>query len=193
MNPILKVNSFEYLAACRIEKLRAPSGKKLRVWMPLKDAGIDLLITHGNNPVHNSTIQVKGSRDYLLKDEINLPDAVKACGWWNLSSSKLKESEADFWVLVLRSLPAKKNRKRGANYIIIKPAELLSKLAKTYGKRRAFPTYLWTTHDGRCMDMRGLRKSDKIAMADGSMTIPDSRNYSKYLENWDQITASRKA
>ncbi len=161
--------------------------------MPLKDAGIDLLITHSNKPMHTPTIKVKGFRDYLLKDEISLPDAVKACGWWNLSSSKLKESEADFWVLVLRSLPAKKNRKRGANYIIIKPAELLSKLAKTHEKRPSFLTYLWTTHDGRCMDMRGLKKSYKIAMVNGNVTIPDSRNYSKYLDKWDQITANPKS
>jgi hypothetical protein len=189
MHSILKDNSFKYLAACRIEKLRAPNGKKIHVWVPSKDDGIDFLITYGNKPVHHSTIQVKGSRDYLLKDETNLPNTVKACGWWNLSSSKLEESEADYWVLVLRSLPAKKNRKRAANYIIIKPAELLSKLVKTYGKRPAFPAYLWTTHDGRCIDMRGLRKSDKIAILDGSKTIPESRNYSNYLDKWEQISA----
>ena len=192
MNPISKINAFEYLAACRIEKLRAPSGKKLRVWIPSKDVGIDLLITHGTNPTHTSTIQVKGSRDYLLTDETNLPKVVKACGWWNLSSSKLEDSEADLWVLALLSLPAKDNNQIDANYIIIKPAELLSKLVKTYGKRTTYPVYLWTTHDGRCMDTRGLAKSDKIAMADGSKTIPESRNFSKYLEKWDQITAVRK-
>ncbi len=188
MNPVQTIQAFEYLAVCRLEKLQVKGGKKLCVWLPSKDDGIDILVTNASAPRQTCGIQVKGSRDYLLTDETALPRNVKACGWWSLSAAKLKKSKADFWVFVLLSLPKAGNDKLDDNYIIIKTSELIAKLGQTYGRRSDYRMYLWITDDGRCFDTRGLKKSHKIAFAEFSQKASLSRDYSGFLEKWDQIT-----
>jgi hypothetical protein len=188
MNPVLTVEASEYLVACHLEKLRGPARGKLDIWIPSKDNGVDLLVTHGKEKRGSCAIQVKGSRDYLLTDEKDLPGTVRACGWWNLPAAKLKQSKADYWVFVLLSLPVLKNESFGKNFVIIKPGDILGKLMATHGKRDVYQVYLWITHDNRCIETRGLGKREKIELVNFPSKTPKARDYSQFLENWQPIT-----
>jgi hypothetical protein len=47
MNTVLTVETSGYLAACHLEELRGPARRKLSFWIPSKEDGDDLLVTHG--------------------------------------------------------------------------------------------------------------------------------------------------
>lgn len=110
----------------------------------------------------------------------------EAGGWFTFNHAKLRESQADFWSLILVS----RERRSGPFLINIPPAELLRRLESIFGVRKTYQSYPWVLHRGkpkdpkRCIEGRGLKKEDKAALADGHPVAVLDRDLTKYYENW---------
>lgn len=77
MKPLFTIHGGEYLVGSYIER----HFKRVNVWVPSRDTGVDLLVSDPRNrrPV---SLQVKFSKDYLVTDmgpEFQKP--LRVCGW----------------------------------------------------------------------------------------------------------------
>jgi hypothetical protein len=61
MKPLFSVHAGEYLVGSHIEH----RFRKVNVWVPAKDTGIDLLVTDRSNR-RSASLQVKFSKDFLV-------------------------------------------------------------------------------------------------------------------------------
>ena len=177
MRPIFTIHAGEYLVGAEIEK----RFKKVKVWLPSKDTGIDLLITDYKN-IKTVSLRVKFSKDWLVTHvKNNLHIGLESCGWWSLNRDKIKNSPADFWVFCLYGFKQKK-----IDCVIIEPRVLLEKLSKLHGNSRTIQSYLWVTNKNKCWETRGLNKKDHALIADHRYRNA-SRDFSVYLNNWNKI------
>ncbi|MFA5168263.1 MAG: hypothetical protein WC530_07020 [Candidatus Omnitrophota bacterium] len=177
MRPLFTVHAGEYLTACYIEA----RFKNLRVWIPSRDDGVDLLVTNKRRS-KSLALQVKFSKDFLPTNASpSVQSCLKAFGWWTLNAGKIKSSAADYWVFVLPSFKKNEN-----SYIIIRPSELLGKCRKLHGPGRLIQFYLWVTAHGACWEARDLAAADKAKVAEGSFRCPD-RDFSPCLNNWKPL------
>jgi hypothetical protein len=177
MKPIFTIHAGEYLVGSYIEE----KFKKLNVWIPSKDTGIDLLITNSKNN-KSVSIQVKYSKDFLVTHvDDTLKIGLKSCGWWTLNRDKIKKSNADYWIFVLHSFYHK-----NIQFVIIKPKELLNRFKKIHGNSKSIQSYFWVTGKEKCWETRGLSKKDQILIANYTYKN-EIRNFSKYLNNWKEI------
>ncbi len=179
MRPIFTIHAGEYLVGLSIEELFPD----LRVWIPSKDDGIDLLVTN-KKCTKTISLQVKFSKDYLAKsvrDEIAI--GVRSGGWWSFSPDKIKNSSADFWVLALYQFQG-----RNLDFVIIKPAELAEIYDKLCPDVSKIQSYIWVTSDNKCWETRGLSKQDQSMIAKGEYTNA-TRNLSELLNNWNALNA----
>jgi len=181
MKPLFTIHVGEYVVGEYIER----TFKKVNLWVPARDTGIDLLVTDSNN---NKTIslQVKFSRDFsnLSKDPI-FKKSLKAHGWWSLNRQKIAASKADCWVFALMGF-----EQRCVEFVIIKPAELLKRLT-TINKQptsKIIQTYFSVMESKRCWETRGLTQDDKLKIACNQF-VNDPRDLSAYLNNWAPIQA----
>jgi len=185
MKPIFTVHAGEYLVGSYIEqKLRDKNNNKLNVWIPSKDAGIDLLITNHNNS-KTASIQVKFSKDFLVAE--GKPHQQKeyvSWGWWNLNRDKIQESSADFWIFVMNTF-----NDRNLQFVIITSDLLLKRLQHLHPNDKRIQTYLWVTAKNKCWETRGLKReqSDLIIADNYTETDKKHRNFTNYLNNWDPI------
>ena len=81
MKPLFTIHAGELVAGDYIER----TFRRVNVWVPAKDTGVDLLVSDAQNKKLVS-LQVKFSRDFLA----TLMAAVfqkplRACGWWSLN------------------------------------------------------------------------------------------------------------
>ena len=177
--PVAPIHAGEFVVGDFIER----HYRAVNLWVPARDTGIDLLVTDPRNQ-RVVSLQVKFSRDYLLSQSIGLQKALRACSWWALNRQKLRDSEADYWVLVLMGW-----ERRTKDFMVIKPSDLLERLDRIHGKAgKTIQSYLWVTKKGSCWEARGLKKSDKLAIAEGR--DPDThkaRDFSLYLNKWGPI------
>ena len=177
MRPIFTIHAGEYLVANQIEE-RFSKSLGLRVWIPSKDDGIDLLVT--DDACKKSVkLQVKFSKDFDHGVE------YRASGWWTLNSTKIAASPADFWVLALPMTDGA-NVYRDCFFIALPLKELLRKLKMAHGKpskKDVYNLYL-TVENNTVVDTRSLKKKD---VTKAFMNLKDDRNYSKYLEGLDLI------
>ena len=117
MKPIFTIHAGEYLVASEIEE-KFPG---LRVWVPSKDTGVDLLVTSADHKKAVS-LQVKFSKDFLGRNVRNvISRGVKSGGWSSFKRDKIETSPADYWVLVLYQF-----QNRSYDFVVIKPSRLLS-------------------------------------------------------------------
>jgi hypothetical protein len=183
MRSIFSIHAGEYITGDFIEhKLKDNANRKLNVWIPSKDTGVDLLITNQSNS-KMVTIQVKFSKDYtgMISEEFQ---SMQACGWWVLDLNRIRDdSKADYWVLVInhKTLDIKKVR-----FVIIEPSELYKRLKNIHNNTKKVHSYLWVTSDEYCWETRGLKKQDKHNIQDKIFNNND-RNFTKYLSNWNPI------
>lgn len=178
MRPLFTIHAGEFLVGEFIEKC-FPA---LNVWIPAKDTGIDLLVTNMKASTMVS-LQVKLSRDYKLPEASSDFDRhLVAAGWMTLSHDKIANSSADYWVFVLVS----HERKMQPQFIVIPPAELLKRLVATHGQSKSYHFYPWVTKSAVALDGRGLHKTEKKQLADGSLLLGD-RDLSVFLDNWDAL------
>ena len=91
MKPLFTVHAGEYLAGAFLEK----TFKRANIWIPLRDTGVDLLVSDHRNRATVS-LQVKFSKDFLVTHMApHFQQQLGARGWWSLNREKLMKSPAD--------------------------------------------------------------------------------------------------
>ena len=175
MRSLFTVHAGEYLVGAEVER-RFPDAE---VWVPARDTGVDLLVTHGDRHV---ALQVKLSRIYAPRHGIpKLAHIRGRRGWWTFNPRKLRESRADLWVLVLFSTIAPER----ASYVILPPAELAQRLKRLRGRAKTWHTYVEVLGE-QCWETRGLRKPEYERLASGGRGAP-VRNFTEYLDAWHLV------
>src|SRR5665213_1041410 len=103
MKPLFTLHAGEIVTAEQIER----DYRHVNVWVPTKDTGVDILVTDEKTK-KGVSLQVKYSKHFEsgLKD-VELERGLRACGWWTLTRDKIKKSNADYWVFVLRGFESK--------------------------------------------------------------------------------------
>jgi hypothetical protein len=181
MQPLFTIHAGEYLVADHIER----TFRNTRVWIPTKDTGIDLLVTD-RAMRRTLSLQVKYSRDYLVT---HLPAShqsrPRACGWWTFDEEKLRDSPADFWVLLLVGFD---NRSR--DHIVIAPRELHERVTRL-GTTTRPQSKLWVTKEHRCWEVHGLGKAAQSELVNGALDDPP-RELTVYLNQWPAVAALNK-
>lgn len=170
MKPIFTVHAGEYLVGSEIEE----NYPNLRVWLPSKDTGIDLLVTSGDFR-KSVSLQIKFSKDFLGKSvkEV-ISKGVKSGGWWTFKREKIQTSPADYWVLVLYQF-----QHRAYDFVVIRPSKLLSIYDALERSKATIQSYVWVTRNkpAMCWETRGLNKLDQNRQ----------RNLTPYLNDWKAI------
>jgi hypothetical protein len=183
MKPLFTIHAGEFLVDCEIER----KFRRVNVWIPAKDSGIDLLISNHDN-TKTVSLQVKFSRDYLVTNMKDITDIfvknLRACGWWTPTRQQIEKSNAQYWVFVLIGFA-----NRSTDFIIIRPDDLLKRLDVIHGAAmKKFQSYLWVTQKHRCYETRGLNRSQQRSIAENKFEDAD-RDFTAYLNNWEPIEA----
>ena len=178
MRPLFTIHAGEFVVGDYIER----KFRRVNLWVPSRDTGNDLLVTDSKNEKAVS-LQVKFSRDFLSTMPSIFQKPLRACGWWSLNRDKIAKSKADYWVFVLVGF-----ERRSADFVIIKPSELLSRLKAIHKKGKLIQNYLWVTEKNRCWESRGLKRQELLAIAQGQYSNSE-RDFSAYLNNWGPIQA----
>lgn len=174
MRPIFTIHAGEFLVADYIERNYAKQ-HRLRVWVPSKDDGIDLLITN-ENCKRAVTVQVKFSKSFDCERKYD------ASGWWTLNKKKIMDSAADYWVFVMPKFCGKRTYS-DCFYFIIKPNDLLKHLEEIHGDKTSYKMYL-TVCKEKVIETRGLRKE----MRDTFFNSPSgARDFSMFKDKWDDL------
>jgi len=174
MRPIFTIHAGEYLVGAHLEKL----SKNLRVWIPSKDTGIDLLVTDQHSK-KLATLQVKFSKDYFgsqkgSESKLN----IDSFGWWKFDRAKLESSPADYWVLVLYQFHT-----REFDFVVVSPKVLLSRYDKLTDSAETIQSYFCVTKQRQCWEARGLGASELERISEGNYH-DKSRSFTKYLNTW---------
>ena len=178
MRSLFTVHAGEYLVASEIER----KFRRVNVWIPSKDTGVDLLITDCRSR-RAVSLQVKFSKDFLVtKLQPVFQKDLRACGWWTIDAAKLQKSPADYWVFVLQGFA-----NRSTDFVIVPPRDLARRLESIHGRQSKFQTYLWVSAKKRCWETRGLAKSDQLRVAGGDYENP-SRDFTKWLNVWNAVS-----
>jgi hypothetical protein len=174
MRPIFTIHAGEYLVASEIEK----RFRDLRVWIPSKDTGIDLLVTDDRQN-KMASLQVKFSKDYFgTANQAAAPPEIASSGWWTFRRDKIASSAADFWVLTLYQFQT-----RTFDFVVISPLHLLARYDKLAPKANIIQSYFCITRAGRCWETRGLGKAEMTAIRSGEYSNK-TRDFSVYLNAW---------
>ena len=104
-----------------------------------------------------------------------------ACGWWTLDLSKIRNSNADYWIFTLHRFNHK-----NLQFIVIKPGSLIKLFESLNRTGNRIQSYIWITEKSKAWETRGLKKQDQILIANNAFSDPN-RNLTKYLNNWTAI------
>ena len=174
MRPIFTIHVGEYLVASHIE---GQYGKKygVRVWVPSKDDGIDLLVTDQwcRKAV---SLQVKYSKSY---DCENVFDAT---GWWQLKREKVDTSKADYWVFVVPEFCGKR-KVSSCYFVILTPDELIKRLRNIHGNEELYNVYL-TIKDDVVIETRDANVDERNRQFEKPTGY---RNFSRFLNKCDDV------
>jgi hypothetical protein len=168
---LFTVHSGEYLVGAHIER----RFKRVNVWVPSQDTGVDLLASDRQNR-HALSLQAKFGKDSLvthMKAEFQQP--LRACRWWSIDQDELRKSPADFWefVFVLVGFA-----RRTTDFVIVPTTAVEQRLGSIHGSQRMIQSFLWVTNRDRCWETRGLRRADQLQIANGNY-----RNASRDFSN----------
>lgn len=179
MKPLFTLHAGEYLTGCEIER---QFGSKVNLWVPVKDEGIDILVTDRDNK-RMVSLQVKYSRDFArIARDNHKRKQLRSVGWWTFKRSKIQKSKADFWVLLTYDGFGKES-----DFIIIPPRVLLSIYDKTNRKKEIIQSYVCITLDRKiAFEGRDLSNDQLNDIIDGRKN-PNIRDLKKYLSNWSLI------
>lgn len=179
MKPFFTVHGGEYLVGSYIER----RFKRVNVWVPSRDTGVDLLVSDRRNR-RTLSLQVKFSKDYLVTHMgPEFQKALRVCGFSTINSGKLRTSPADFWVFVLHGFA-----RRTTDYVVVPPSELWRRLRSIHGSQKRFYAYLWVTERRRCWEARDLRRKEQHQIADGTYREP-VRDFTKWLNRWAPVAS----
>jgi len=173
MRPIFIIHAGEYLVGSKIEE----TFRGLDVWVPSKDTGIDLLVTDSEQN-KLASLQVKFSKDHLATSKKEVSPEIKSGGWWKFNRTKLENSKADYWVMVLHEFQSHKS-----DFIVISPKDLLSRYKKIHGDVKTIQSYFWITKKGRCWETRRPDVDALKKIAEGEYKDKD-RDFTQYLNKW---------
>jgi hypothetical protein len=180
VKPLFTLHAGEYLVGSYIET----HFRKVNLWIPSRDTGIDLLVSDRQNR-HTLSLQVKFSKDFLVTHlEAAFQPYLRATGWWSLDRTKLEASPAQLWVLVLQGFAS-----RSTDFLVIPKSALVKALTRIHGNQRRIQTYLTVTQDGRCYESRGVSKSQRLALAEGTARVPRERDFTPWLNRWTLVAA----
>lgn len=181
MRPLFTIHAGEYLTGLHIQQ-RFP---KFNVWVPAKDAGIDLLVTDRENR-RTVSLQVKYGKDFLPGKSAKVQEKLRCLSWFTLNCKKMEQSPAELWVFVLHSF-----KKDEPDFVILPKAELCERLSQLHSfGNREIQSYLCSTESGLCWEVRVPRHDQVLGqIADGAYNEP-SRDFTKYLNNagWEALT-----
>lgn len=174
MKPLFTLHAGEYLVGAFIES----HFKRLNAWIPLRDTGIDLLVSDRQNK-RSVSLQIKFSKDFLVTHMgPEFQKQLRACGWWTIGKEKLLTSTADYWVFVLQGFAS-----RSVDFVVIPRRELWRRLLAVHGRVRKIQTYIWVTEARRCWETRGLNRADQLLVALGGYEHRQ-RDLTLWLNNW---------
>lgn len=177
MQPLFTLHAGEYLVGAHLES----RFKKANVWVPVRDTGIDLLVSDPRNR-RTVSLQVKYSKDFLVTHMApEFRDRLRACGWWSINGEKLAKSPADYWVFVLQGFAS-----RSTDFVVIPRRDLVRRFAALHGARKIVQSYIWVTGGNRCWETRGLARTDQMRVAEDTFTHRD-RDLTRWLNNWSVI------
>jgi len=178
MKPLFTIHAGEYLVGALVEK----RFKRLNVWIPLRDTGLDLLVSDRRNS-RSISLQVKFSKDFLVTHMgPAFQKQLRACGWWTINREKLRASPADYWVFVVQGFAS-----RTVDFVVIPRSKLWRKLSAIHGPAKRIQSYIWITEGKRCWETRGLNRSDQLLIAHGDYKSPH-RDLTPWLNNWRPLT-----
>ena len=89
MKPMFTVHAGEFLVG---DYINQKLGKKYEVWVPTKDRGTDLLVTHKKGKHSPVKLQVQFSRGYASQEFP--PKELPAYGWFSLNPMQVLASPA---------------------------------------------------------------------------------------------------
>ncbi len=181
MRPFLSLNAGEYLATAHIER----EFRKAQVWMPSRDTGVDLLVSDRRRR-HTVALQVKYSKDFLVTSRPGrfgpeYQKHLRACGWWTVDRTKLRDSTADYWIFVLQGFAA-----RSEDYVIVPQGVLWRRLRGRTPTKQKVHVFLWVTEEEQCWDTRALSRDDELRIVSGDFHNAQS-DYTEWLNNWKPI------
>jgi hypothetical protein len=184
MRPIFSIHAGEYLVGNYLEA----KYKKIRLWIPSKDTDLDLLITSADCQ-HSISLQVKFSKDHAEKEkDKEIHSKIKSLGWWTLNRNSIKNSIADYWIMVLYRVQISSH-----DYVVIPPENLLAIYDNLDRKNETIHSYLWVTDTkpNRCWETRDLKKQDKRKISQDQYKNK-FRDLSFYLNNWTSVEELNK-
>lgn len=174
MKPLFTIHAGEYLVGALIEQ----RFKRLNVWIPLRDTGIDLLVSDRRNS-RSLSLQVKFSKDFLVTHMgPAFQKQLRACGWWTINGDKLRASPADYWVFVVQGFAS-----RTVDFVVVPRSELWRRLRAVHGPAKTIQSYIWVTEAKRCWETRGLNRADQLLIAHGDYDNRH-RDLTPWLNNW---------
>jgi hypothetical protein len=177
MRPLFTIHAGEYLLGSHIEH----SFPELNVWVPTRDTGVDLLVSDHNNR-RAVSLQAKFSKDYLPTQGHEFQEPLRFCGFCMINRDKLRHSQADFWVFVLRGF-----KKNTTDFVIVPPQELGERLTLIHGlQSEKIKIYPWVTERDECWETRGLKDEDELRIARYQYENP-LRDFKKWLNNWTPV------
>jgi hypothetical protein len=174
---LFTVHAGEYLVGAHIERRFRATG----VWVPVRDTGVDLLVTDKRNR-RSVSLQVKYSKDFLVTHHgPEFQKEIRACGWWTINREKLVRSPADYWVFVLQGFAA-----RSTDFVVVPRRVLLTTLDALHGRRKTIQVYIWVTERNKCWETRGLSRADERRVAAGVFRDP-RRDLTRWLNTWKPV------
>ena len=178
MKPLFTIHEGEFLVGDLISRRFAST---YEVWVPVKDTGVDLLVTAKSVRRKPVKIQVKFSRGYYPK-QLSF-DELLAWGWYTLNPTKIRKSAADLWIFAILTL-------RHEPYFIVVPTGDLKKRVPR-GRHKVWHLYLAVLPKEKCYDMRGVPGTERLAVIHDGVQDP-RMDYSQYLENWALLDRAGK-
>lgn len=179
MRPLFTVHAGEFLVGDYIgRKLK----KKYDAWLPVRDSGVDLLLTPKKGRRRTVKIQVKFSRGF--GDKLDQPEFI-ARGWYTLEPEKILRSQADVWVFVILTL------RQEAHFVLVPLKELKRRLKRLKKRRRIWHLYITVYAGKKCFDTRDLRREQVVACPESGVDDP-CRDYCDFLENWKVLETARE-
>ena len=177
MKPLFTIHAGEYLVGAQLEQ----QFKRINVWIPLRDSGIDLLVSDRRNR-NTLSLQVKYSKDFLVTHMgPEFQKELRACGWWTINREKLAKSSANYWVFVLQGFSS-----RSTDFVIVPRVKLLKSLQAVHGRKKLIQVYIWVTERNKCWDTRGLSRPAQLQVAHGTFKHRH-RDMTEWLNNWTPV------
>ncbi len=175
MKPIFTVDAGEYLVGEELEQ------RGLRVWVPSKDTGVDLLVT--DQAIRRSvSLQVKMSRDYSDQNSASIGAETEANGLFSAWIERLRKDSVHFWVFVIVGAKLKKKQ-----FLFIRPLDLYARLSKLKVKKnRPQHFFIWIAKDGRCWEAEGLSRDEWRSIALGTYKNP-LRDFTPIVRDWSAV------